>query len=72
MTLDEELVRNVDRISKKLHTSRSAFTRDALRAHLARFSIAQQEKKHREGYKKYPVVAEEFAAWDTEQDWGEE
>jgi len=72
MTLDDDLVRSVDRVSKKLHTSRSAFTRDALREALARYSVAQQQKRHRQGYEQHPVAADEFAAWETEQVWGDE
>ncbi len=72
MTLDEDLVRSVDRVRKKLHQSRSAFTRDALRESLARYRAAQLEKKHREGYERHPVTADEFAVWEAEQDWGDE
>lgn len=45
MTLDEDLVRSVDRVVKKIHTTRSAFTRDALRDALRRFSVARPDKK---------------------------
>ena len=72
MTLDEDLVRKVDRVRKKLHQSRSAFTRDALRESLVRYSVSQQEKAHREGYERCPVAADEFAVWEAEQDWGDE
>jgi predicted transcriptional regulator len=48
MTLDETLVRRVDRIRKRLRQSRSAFTRDALREHLARYMTAELERRHRE------------------------
>jgi len=46
MTLDDDLVTAVDRVSKELRTSRSAFTRKALREALARYSLEQQEQKH--------------------------
>ena len=72
MTLDDDLVRDVDRVSEKLQTSRSAFTRDALREALARYSVTQQEEKHREGYRRHPVAADEFTVWEAEQDWGDE
>ena len=72
MTLDEGLVRTVDRVAKKLNVSRSAFTRDALRESLARYTVAQQEKRHRAGYERNPVTADEFAIWESEQDWGDE
>ncbi len=72
MTLDEDLVEAVDRVSKQLHTNRSAFTRKALREALARYSLEQLERKHRQGYELHPVAADEFSAWETEQVWGDE
>ena len=72
MTLDEDLVRAVDRVSKQLNTSRSAFTRKALREALARYSHEQLERKHRQGYARHPVAAEEFSVWETEQAWADE
>lgn len=72
MTFDDDLVEAVDRVSKQLRTSRSAFTRKALRAALARHEIEQMELKHRQGYKKHPVGADEFSVWETEHAWGDE
>jgi len=72
MTLDDDLVKTVDRVSKKLHTSRSAFTRKALREALARYSLEQLERKHRQGYEQHPAAADEFLAWEAEQAWGDE
>jgi len=72
MTLDDDLVKAVDRISKELHTSRSAFARKALRDALARYGIEQQERKHRRGYEQHTVAADEFSIWETEQAWGDE
>lgn len=72
MTLDEDLVSRVDRVTKELGTSRSAFTRTALREALERYSIAREEDRHRQGYERHPVVADEFGAWESEQAWGDE
>jgi metal-responsive CopG/Arc/MetJ family transcriptional regulator len=72
MTLDENLVKAVDRVSKQLKTNRSAFTRKALREALNRYSREQLEGKHREGYARHPVSADEFSVWEKEQAWGEE
>jgi metal-responsive CopG/Arc/MetJ family transcriptional regulator len=72
MTLDEDLVKAVDRISKQLNTTRSAFTRQALREALSRYSTEQLEQKHKKGYEKHPVTADEFSVWDEEQAWGDE
>jgi metal-responsive CopG/Arc/MetJ family transcriptional regulator len=71
MTLDDDLVTAVDRVSKELRTSRSAFTRKALRDALARCTLEQLERKHRRGYERYPVAVDEFSVWDTEQAWGD-
>jgi len=72
MTLDDDLVKAVDRISKRLNTSRSAFTRKALREALARYSVEQLEQKHRRGYERQPVASDEFLVWESEQSWGDE
>jgi metal-responsive CopG/Arc/MetJ family transcriptional regulator len=72
MTLDDNLVKSVDRVSKELRTTRSAFARKALRDALLRYSLEQQEQKHRRGYEQHPVYADEFSAWETEQGWGDE
>ena len=72
MTLDDDLVKAVDRISKELRTSRSAFARKALRDALARYSLEQLERKHRLGYERHPVAADEFSVWETEHAWGDE
>jgi metal-responsive CopG/Arc/MetJ family transcriptional regulator len=72
MTLDDDLVKAVDRVSKELSTSRSAFARKALRDAIARYNLEQLERKHRQGYEQHPVAADEFSVWETEQAWGDE
>jgi len=72
MTLQEDLVKAVDRVSKRLHTTRSAFTRKALREALVRYNLEQMEFKHRQGYERHPIPADEFSVWETEQAWGDE
>jgi metal-responsive CopG/Arc/MetJ family transcriptional regulator len=72
MTLDDDLVTAVDRVSRELQTSRSAFTRRALRDALTRYSLEKLERRHRRGYERYPVTGDEFSAWETEQAWGDE
>lgn len=71
MTLDEELVKAVDRAAKKLNSSRSEFTRHALREALRRMTASEQEERHREGYARNPVRRGEFSAWEAEQSWGD-
>ncbi len=71
MTLEDDLVSAVDQAAKRLQTTRSAFTRSALREALARMETTRQERKHREGYAKHPEGEKEFSAWEAEQDWGD-
>jgi metal-responsive CopG/Arc/MetJ family transcriptional regulator len=71
MTLDEDLVKAVDNAAKQLGTTRSAFTRKALRDALERIRVRELERKHREGYARKPSRPEEFAVWESEQVWAE-
>lgn len=70
MTLNEDLVAEVDKVAKQLGTTRSALTRDALRAALDRIREKEMERKHREGYMAKPVECGEFSDWEDEQTWG--
>jgi Arc/MetJ-type ribon-helix-helix transcriptional regulator len=71
VTLDEELIAAVDKLAKRLGMSRSALTREALRATLARIRIQEPERKHRAGYVRRPVKKGEFSIWEGEQIWGD-
>jgi metal-responsive CopG/Arc/MetJ family transcriptional regulator len=69
MTLDEDLVEAVDRVVKRLGTSRSAFARQALREAVERARMKSLERKHRQGYLRRPVRRGEFSIWEPEQVW---
>jgi metal-responsive CopG/Arc/MetJ family transcriptional regulator len=71
MTLDEQLVKAVDRAARKLGTTRSGFTREALRSALKEVRIKELELQQREGYKRKPVRRGEFSEWESEQVWGD-
>lgn len=70
MTIDERLLRVVDKITRARKTTRSAFIRDALEAEIRRQRIRQDEVRHAEGYAHKPVAPGEFDIWLSEQDWG--
>ncbi len=72
MTLEDELVKSVDQAAKKLHTTRSAFTRLALKDALRNLKTRQLEEKHREGYLSHPTSKSEWGVWEKEQAWGDE
>jgi metal-responsive CopG/Arc/MetJ family transcriptional regulator len=72
MTIDEPLLAEVDRVTQSLHTTRSAFIREALQLALQKYKILELEKKHAEGYDRHPVEPGEFDVWVDEQAWGDE
>ncbi len=71
MTLDDDLVATVDKISKALNTNRSAFTRKALRDAINNYKLEQLELKHKAGYLRHPVTPDEFTEWEDEQVWSD-
>jgi metal-responsive CopG/Arc/MetJ family transcriptional regulator len=71
MTLDDELVATVDKLVKKLKTTRSAFARKALRNAIKQVNADLLEKKHKRGYERHPVEKDEFSILDSEQEWGD-
>ena len=71
MTLDDAIVADVDKVVRQLKTTRSAFARKALRDAVRQITIAALEKKHKQGYERYPVDKTEFGVWESEQKWDE-
>ena len=72
MTLDEELLAAVDKMVRKLNTTRSAFTRKALMDAIERLNVNRLEQKHIQGYTLRPEAKDEFSVREDEQEWGDE
>jgi metal-responsive CopG/Arc/MetJ family transcriptional regulator len=70
MTIDERLLKLVDKMSRARKTTRSAFIRDALEAKIRGERIREEEIRHAQGYAQKPIAAGEFDSWLSEQDWG--
>lgn len=70
MTIDEPLLKAVDKLSRARKTTRSAFIRHAVALELQREKLREQEVRHAQGYANEPVKAGEFDIWTKEQDWG--
>jgi metal-responsive CopG/Arc/MetJ family transcriptional regulator len=70
MTIDDRLLRVVDKMTRAKRTTRSAFIREALKAEIRRQRVRDEEMRHAEGYVRRPVLAGEFDVWLNEQDWG--
>lgn len=69
MTIDEHLLKTVDKLTRIRKTTRSAFIRDAIEAELRRDHIRELEAQHAEGYAKKPGGSDEFDVWLNEQAW---
>lgn len=72
ITVNESLLRHVDRAIATLKTTRSAFIRESLKKALTRFQTKKREAKHRRGYLNQPDNQEDLSDWETEQAWGDE
>ena len=71
LSLDETLLKRIDRATRKLGIPRSDFIRQALELSLRDLAIAELEQRHRAGYQRSPVVPGEFDIWESEQVWGD-
>lgn len=70
MTIDERLLKPVDKMSRAQMTNRSAFIRQALEAEIRRQRVREDEARHVNGYVREPIAPGEFDIWVNEQDWG--
>jgi metal-responsive CopG/Arc/MetJ family transcriptional regulator len=69
MTIDEPLLAAVDRAVRRLRTTRSEFTRQALRGALEDVARRELEARQARGYRTRPVRRGEFSRWEAEQAW---
>jgi len=67
ITLDEDLINDIDRAASRLKMTRAAFVRQALANALTRHSEADR----RRGYETAPAGEDEFSIWASEQVWPE-
>jgi len=69
ITIDDQLLLEVDREIQRQGIARSLFIRKALEYTLRRLAIEELERKQAEGYMRYPVTSGEFDVWESEQAW---
>jgi metal-responsive CopG/Arc/MetJ family transcriptional regulator len=60
LTIDDELLAEVDQATAELHMDRSAFIRHALQRALRQHRIQQLEQQHIKRYQDQPIVLGEF------------
>lgn len=71
LTIDEALLAEVDRATRRLSMTRADFARLALELALRNQQTIALERRHAHGYARSPVKPGEFDEWETEQVWGE-
>lgn len=71
LKIDESLLAEVDRVTRKLSISRADFARIALELALRNHKTITLEQQHAQGYARHPVKHGEFDEWESEQVWGE-
>lgn len=69
IVLDKKLLRAADQAARRTKRNRSALVRDALREHLRRLTIRDQEERDRAGYSRKQQTRNEAIAWEAEAVW---
>ncbi len=69
LSLDINLVKQVEALARRLRTTRSAVARDALKTAIHKIRSKELERQHRRGYARKPVRKAEFGGWESEQVW---
>jgi metal-responsive CopG/Arc/MetJ family transcriptional regulator len=72
MTIDQELLEQVDEVVEATDTNRSAFMREALELALKKHRIRLLEQQEAEAYARMPMQLEEVEIWREAQVWGDE
>ncbi len=71
LAVDESLLAEVDRVTRKLSMTRSDFARIALEIALRNQNTIALEQQHAQGYARLSVKLDEFNGWESEQVWDE-
>ena len=69
VVLEEELLREADRAARAARVNRSELVRAALREHLRRLKVLEQEARDRSGYERRPDRAGDVARWERAAAW---
>ena len=69
MTIDEDLLAEVDGATRELDTTRSALIRSSLMQFLEALRVRRLERQHREAYERLPQTDDELAPWEAVEAW---
>lgn len=71
LAIDETLLAEVDRVTRRLAMTRADFARIALELALRNQKTIALEQQHAQGYARNPGKPGEFDDWESEQVWSE-
>jgi metal-responsive CopG/Arc/MetJ family transcriptional regulator len=71
ITLDEAIIAQIDRVTHERALTRAAFIQQSLEAALREQEMLEQERRHAEGYAKYPATPDDFSGWEKIRVWEE-
>ncbi len=69
IVLDRKLLQAADQAARRTKRNRSALVRDALREHLRRLEVREQEERDRLGYAGRRQDHDSSLAWEGEATW---
>lgn len=69
LTLDESLLSEIDKATRALAMTRTAFVRSALEWALRNQQIIALEQQHARGYERLALASDEIREWESEQVW---
>jgi metal-responsive CopG/Arc/MetJ family transcriptional regulator len=72
IVLENDLLREADRVARAAEMNRSQLMREALREHLRRLEIRAKEAQDRAGYEKRPDHADDVKRWQRVAAWPDE
>lgn len=71
LAVNAVLLAEVDRVTQSLAMTRTAFMQYALELALKHQQILAKERRHAEGYARYPVETDEFDIAEASLVWGD-
>ena len=71
VVLDSKLLRATEIAARRTKVNRSAFIREALRAHLKNLEIRERELRDRKRYQADRGDSSDFSGWEAEAAWPE-
>ncbi len=72
ITLEDNLLEEIDRAVRMLNKSRSAFLRDCAKIQLRKLKFAEMDRQYAESYANLPLQPDELDDWSEVQDWGDD